>query len=514
MKSIYYYLLLLLPILSWLGCDDPVTITEYGRIEGQVTDLVNAEVMEGVTVSTNPSTSITLTDADGYFALDSLPLGKYTVRFRKDGYRNESVSMDITDGRTYDLLAQMDRENLENAPPSVPDPVSPVPGDLMPQPTVLLQWKATDEDAEDTLRYDVAVYENGGSEPIKTWEKILTDSVVARDLRYGQNYTWQVIVSDGVNQPVYGPTWSFSIRKQPTTPVLFVRRSETTQKLQIYGVNDNGDLVRLTEEEESSWRPHRSPNGERIAFVRYVSALSAAHLFTMRPDGSDIRRASPINFPIFGYDLNSVDYAWSPGSDKLLYPGPGGKLYLTNTDQSGITEVAQPPANRIFEAVAWSRENDRVVVRTVSQDQQVNELYALNRNTGALSLIAQGSGVKGNPVLSYSGVNLLYTVDLDPQPNAIGRQWNAHVYLLTWPIGAPLAQATLRDLSINKPQGINDIEPDFTPTEAEIIVTQVDNDVLINPEKPYQLILVDFSDTQGDPIRTLFVPDGRMPDWN
>lgn len=60
---------------------------------------------------------------------------------------------------------------------------------------------------------------------------------------------------------------------------------------QIYVVNSDGtNLQQLTNTSGLKWYPIWSPDGARIAFTRYNALVS---IFTMKPDGSDVTRASP-----------------------------------------------------------------------------------------------------------------------------------------------------------------------------------------------------------------------------
>jgi Tol biopolymer transport system component len=84
--------------------------------------------------------------------------------------------------------------------------------------------------------------------------------------------------------------------------------------------------------EGNASNPDWSPDGERIAF-------DAGDLFTVRPDGSDLRRATDFGSAFFP--------AWSPDGQRIAfdtsYEDPRGAyaLWLVHPDGSGLRDISE-----------------------------------------------------------------------------------------------------------------------------------------------------------------------------
>ncbi|MCB0637049.1 MAG: carboxypeptidase regulatory-like domain-containing protein [Lewinella sp.] len=488
--------LLLLSLLGLTTClDDPVELTYYGRVDGTITTLETEEPLAGVTITTNPLTRTVTSGANGYFAFDSLPVENYSFRFRLDGYEEEAAAVDLTKVFDVSLSVVMQRDLGTNVPPGLPHDPLPADGTEWAELSVLLQWQGTDADAEDELTYDLLLYRGtqAGSELVLSQQP--DTSCLVNDLAYGVLYAWQVIVYDGVHDPVYGPLWQFSVVDRPDQPILFVREGE--EGFEIWSGNTEGVSSRLVDRPQSSWRPRRSPAGDRIAFLSFVG--TDAHLFTCDLQGEQVQRVT--STPVGGYDLARVTFAWSPGGDQLLYPS-FDKLYRINVDGTGLTELIRAPGNRIFEAVDWSRYNDRIVLRTQGALPYQNELYRYDLSSGNLVLILGDlAGTIGNPCLSLDGSQLLYTHDLSGLEVPSGRQNNASVILADF-----MDPSQGVNLSGGKAAGFNDLDPRFTPTEAAVIVTEWACDESGSPA----IMQVPVDSPQD---RALLLSGGRMGDW-
>jgi hypothetical protein len=101
--------LLLAPILLVVSAFASVT----GSISGTVTDTSGA-VIPGVTVvARSTQTAITqtvTTDAQGFYAFTSLPVGPYEIDLRKNGfkdYRQTNLMIDVNTARRVDVTLQV-----------------------------------------------------------------------------------------------------------------------------------------------------------------------------------------------------------------------------------------------------------------------------------------------------------------------------------------------------------------------------------------------------------------------
>ena len=87
----------------------------------------------------------------------------------------------------------------------------------------------------------------------------------------------------------------------------------------------SNDFTQLTDA-NGSGEPAWSPDGKTIAFVK-TGAGNVREIFTMNPDGSDVKRLAA-----------GSDPAWSPDGTRLIFGGPGG-LYTVRLDGSELKQI-------------------------------------------------------------------------------------------------------------------------------------------------------------------------------
>lgn len=79
--------------------DNNPIIPATGTIEGIVLDAVSSNPLIGVTISTNPATSIVLTNGEGKYSMSGVPAGSYTVIASKDGYNSSNLNVTVNSGQ-------------------------------------------------------------------------------------------------------------------------------------------------------------------------------------------------------------------------------------------------------------------------------------------------------------------------------------------------------------------------------------------------------------------------------
>jgi uncharacterized repeat protein (TIGR01451 family) len=88
------------------GDDDGATPTpagpETGTISGNVKDDAGANIA-GASVSTNPATTFTLTDANGNFTIPDVPTGSVTVIATKAGFDTDAAQVTVVEGETVNV---------------------------------------------------------------------------------------------------------------------------------------------------------------------------------------------------------------------------------------------------------------------------------------------------------------------------------------------------------------------------------------------------------------------------
>lgn len=170
---------------------------------------------------------------------------------------------------------------------------------------------------------------------------------------------------------------------------------------------DGSNVIRLTHDSAPEYQPAWSPNGGRIAFVRVPvtetrnAIVNAPRIFTMDPDGSDVRRVSTgeggSDFsPTWSADGSQLAFAairnedwgiwvvdsdgsdahlvlgsamaghvedpeWSPDGRLIAFVGnltvddysPDDALYVMSPDGTGITPLADAPGVGVAGDIAW-----------------------------------------------------------------------------------------------------------------------------------------------------------------
>ena len=108
-------------------------------------------------------------------------------------------------------------------------------------------------------------------------------------------------------------------------------------------------------------------------------------------------------------------------------------------------------------------------------------------------------GTIGSPSFSIDGKMILFSYDVSEFQSPDGRQLDARVFLYN------LETEVLTDISVEKEEGTNDLEPRFSPTGAHIIFTNTPNDGISRKD-------IWKMERDGE-NRVLFVENGEMPDW-
>jgi Tol biopolymer transport system component len=223
-----------------------------------------------------------------------------------------------------------------------------------------------------------------------------------------------VRLTDGINDA--WPSWSpdgtkivfSSSRSDPSIELCEPAGADFMCPTDIYVMNADGSpVVRLTTDESPEYQPDWSPDGSRIAFVRVPTIemqdeiVTAPRIFTMNPDGSDVRQVSSGDggsdfSPSWSIDSAQLAFAairredwgiwvvdadgsnehlvlgsgvaghvedpvWSPDGTMISFVGnltvddysPDDALYVMRPDGTGITPLADAPGVGVAGDIAW-----------------------------------------------------------------------------------------------------------------------------------------------------------------
>lgn len=479
--------------------EDRINPIGEGTITGKVVKAKSFEPLANVKVSLSPTNNTVFTDSSGNFTLIDVPAGDYSAQAEKDGFLARIEAVTVTADNATNLVFELEDDDALNKPPSAPVIDSPLDNATgLPIEVPLIWFASEDSDEEDELVYDITV-KNDYDDTVIFVENIKDTTYTLSDLRYGAKYFWQISVSDGVNADVLTPVSKFQVNQFPENRFFYIRKDSITQNNIIYSNNQqNTSALVLTTSDKNSWRPRANQASGLVGFLR--TANSEAHLYTMLPDGSNVKKVTDA-VSVAGFNLNEIDFAWSANGDRLLYPH-FDKLYLINKDGSGLQQIYQTADGSFITEIDWSFDESFIALKTNNVNGYGVKIFTIDINGTVLKTILSGvSGAAGGLNISVDGQKLLYTRDISGFEVDSNRQLDSHIFIYN------LINDTLTDLSIdNKEDGTNDLDVRFSPNEASVIFVNTSNDGISQRNIYIQPI-------NDDDDRTLLFEKSKMPDW-
>jgi len=480
--------------LLFQGCqEDKLDVDAIGILDGTVMDFTSESNLSGAILTTNPPTVSVVSDSAGYFIFKTIDVGDYTLISRKNGYVSESVAVSVQQDKSTTVVVLMERSSEYNDPPEFTDSFNPANGETNTQVDLTLSWNALDKNTEDSLTFDVELYESN-HENAQLF-KGLTDTLIhIENLSFNTVYYWQVTAHDPYAS-VKSELLTFRTMPLPDNRFLFIRNT-LNGNYEIFSSDSiESTVVRLTRNNTDDWQPRLSPLGNKVAYVTHHNL--EPHIFTMDRDGSNQMKIS--RRPITGYNNPGKGLAWSPTGDKIIY---GNYDRLSFIQYDGTTEgvIAIAPANRHFRDLDWSPDGTKIVAQTVGVNAPDCEIYLMDADgSNPTVLVSNLPGIIEAPSFSVDGQKVIFTRDVSGYYSGTGRQLDARIFVID------IATKEITDLSENKPDGTNDTNPRFSPNGAHIIFESSSN--VVGSQKSIWVMEADGDD------RNLLFPDAEMPDW-
>lgn len=174
----------------------------------------------------------------------------------------------------------------------------------------------------------------------------------------------------------------------------------------IYWTIVNGEQrISLTDGFQPAW----SPDGQRIAFVRYVVDEARDDIFLMDADGSNIVRRTFSG----GGGTNRPGFhspTWSPDGTRLAVATGGtyeGSIYVLEAADDGGDPVALAD---MAAAPAWSPDGSEIAFVSLSGDDGYNALHATNADgSGAREVTPRDGGGIDRPTWSPGGETIAFS---------------------------------------------------------------------------------------------------------
>ena len=471
MKTKFIYISLSLLLFLFVNCsEDKISLSGEGTITGIVVTLGDNIPLENVKVSTNPSTSIVFTDAEGNFIIENVPVEDYSVQAEKVDYLTQFEGITMTDGATINVIFEMDVETANNRPPDAPVLITPEDNAIDQEIEVELIWSGSDPD-DDDLTYTVS------------------------GLQYGLKYFWQVSASDDINEPTYSDVFTFETLPFPSNRHFFVRKINGNNV--IFSGDDDGNEIQLTSSNSNSWRPRKANNLNKIAFLRTNGGVT--HIYTMNLDGSDVVQVTNA-VPVNGFNPEELDFSFRGNDTHILYPS-FDKLYQIATSGASLLEIHQTLDGNFISEVDWNQQTSRIALKTNNSVGYNVSIYTINTSGVIQDMVLDNvNGAAGGLDYSFDGTKLLYTYDVSGNENTEYRQLDTNMFIYD------LNTMTAENLSTGKDLGTNDLDARFSPSEAQVIFVNTSNDGV--SQNDIYKIQIDVA-----LYREVYIEDAKMPDW-
>ncbi|GJM60106.1 carboxypeptidase-like regulatory domain-containing protein [Persicobacter diffluens] len=445
--------------------DEPVSPDLFGDLEGVVLD-EEMNPIAGVSVSTTPASSATITDDLGMFRISSIAVGEYVVSFSKSDLKGRAVNVAIRSEELQSIQVIMEEKSEEEEDDSAlvfPHSPSPEDGAQGLESTVQLAWAADSLNAEG-ITYNLVVYQ-GSQDQIFDQRLGLTDTTYTLNAFQGQNYFWQITTVKGGLEKA-GPIWSFSTASSTNNRLVFSKM--TNAGLQLFSGNVASQAeVQLTRFASGVYWPRINPLNDLVAFASLEEGRWQLYLTDL--DGSTPKKLTTL--PMDNYHSYGGGFCWSADGKYLIYPHYD-KLFRIDYNGTGLTEFATAPADRHFAEVEWAPDNSKIVTRVIGSSVTEDDIYLMDTDGGNMVLlVGNQSGAMRAPSFSIDSRYVYYTVDKSGSTSVDGRQFDAAIFSIH------LTSMEVQDLSLGKPSGTNDFFPRVSPDGSSLIFQNGSNQI-------------------------------------
>lgn len=478
----------------FFGCtENKINPEAKGHIKGQVIDDFSDDPITDAQLTTNPATQTFITNDTGYFFINNIDIGEYTLAIKKAGYRSESVTITVKEEDTTFMEVLMNRNAEFNKIPVISKNPTPPSGTINQPIDLKLSWNAYDPNQGDTLTYDLTIFTSGNPNS-KTIYKDLTDtSLFIEDLEFNTTYFWQVSANDGITA-VNSEIWSFKTRFFPNNPFIYVKSVNSSYEI-FSGDSLPENTVQLTENSKNDWYPKLDPFGQRIAFATHYNL--EPHIYTMDIYGKDLKRIT--NIPVTGYFNNGIGFCWSNYGNYIFF-AHNNILYRVNKDGSGLSEIANAPKGRNFRIINASHDGHHLVTQTIGSKIYDSEIYLMQVNgLDTMRIVDNLPGIIDYPSFSVDDKKILFTHDISGNEAINGRQLNTHIFTID------IETKQLTDISTEKPDGTVDIQPSYSPDGSKIIFVNTSN----SGTAPKNIWVMDTDGKNRKPL----ISEAEMPQW-
>ena len=502
MKTLYNILFLFILFFFCHSCsEDLVGKITTGTITGKVVKKGTNTPIANVKIYTSPTTQTVFSGTDGTFKLENVPLGDYSVKAELTGYLASFQGVNLKTENAVSVVFELSDDNSLNSPPSIPQLLTPADNSVDQPTSVTLTWSCTDPDPGDSLKLKFKlIVKNSLNNTVFEKSDIKTKSYVLDNLNFGVTYFWQIVANDTVNPDVYSAVKQFKVSDTPNNRFHYVKKSGSNYY--IISSNETGQNFQLTSNAVNSWRPRLNNDAGLIAYLQTVSGTT--QIFTAKKDGSNVKQVTT-NQPVLGYNYEDLDFCWSSNGSELIYPA-FNKLYKINKDGSGLTLIYTTSDGNFITECDWSIDGSKIALKTNDVNGYNVKIFIIDLLGNVVQTVLSGqSGAAGGLNFSIAGNKLLFTRDISGYENPNHRQLDSRIFLYD------LNSNTTTDISqiSKKPLGTNDLDPRFSPNDAEVIFMNTSNDGISQKD----IVKITFNNANTEYLRTTLFANAEMPDW-
>lgn len=480
--------------MFWACSENRVGFNDIGSIKGKVVEMGTNVPLANVRISTQPITSTVFTDSLGNFLIENAPVGDYSVQARKDDYIASFEPASVISDATVEVVFELVPSTANNRPPDQPILISPSEGQVLDTTVVTFKWRATDPENDD-LTFAIEL-RNDKNADVERFEDIMDTIFTYDGLMLGTQYFWQVAANDGINESVLSEIGTFSVIMAPEdNRFLFVRNIDGNNV--IFSSDENANEFMLTDPSKNSYNPRTNVAAGRIAYLQTTGAQ--VDIFTMNRDGTDKQQVT-LDVKPNGFDLNEINFSWPENSDRIYFPN-FDKLYRIRTNGQGLIEYYRTIDGSLISEVDVDQEHQIIALKTNNLDGYNINIFTINFQGDLLNTVLTGvTGASSGLNLSVTGQKLIYAYDVSGFESFDYRRLDSRIF--EYDLNTNMAT----DISYNKPAGTNDLDPVYSPNEAQVIFTNTSNDG-ISQQNVFTLEIGD------DTSRAQLFTNAFMPDW-
>jgi TolB protein len=167
------------------------------------------EPLQGVLITTTPSSNAVLTDEGGTFQLEKIKDGDVVITARKKDFLNGTINVAVYEEEntavTFFLLE--DENNVGSV--ILSDPV-PGNGAVNQDLSFTFSWNVDQENPGIPLAYSVFIFESNSTVQDLVGENLPTNEANVTGLKPNTTYFWYVVAKYEGRNVANSPTWTFA----------------------------------------------------------------------------------------------------------------------------------------------------------------------------------------------------------------------------------------------------------------------------------------------------------------